>query len=255
MEKPQNQETGVKMLSQLRGMIECRCSCENRLGSNTDPSLHLRAVVVVFLLLALGLHIQLVTAQGLDSAALLKPATETWPTYNGDYSASLQHARPDQCWKRRLAYARLDLSAACVHDQIDPSGSERHSLLHGARQRLGRRCSLWAGNLALPARFRRRPHWQSRVGHVQELALLYYARCTLGLSRREGRQRSLDRRARRSKTRLLLDHGAACHTRSPDRGRLGGRYGCSGFPRVTGSGNRSRPMALVHRPRPRATGF
>ncbi len=26
------------------------------------------------------------TAQGLDAAALLKPATDTWPTYNGDYS-------------------------------------------------------------------------------------------------------------------------------------------------------------------------
>src|ERR1700741_1828107 len=26
------------------------------------------------------------SAQGLDPAALLKPATDTWPTYNGDYS-------------------------------------------------------------------------------------------------------------------------------------------------------------------------
>ena len=25
-------------------------------------------------------------AQGLDPAALLKPPTDTWPTYNGDYS-------------------------------------------------------------------------------------------------------------------------------------------------------------------------
>src|SRR5213080_2254524 len=74
------------MHSQLRGMMECRRSCENRLESNTDLSLHLRVVVVVFLLLALGLHVPLVTAQGLDSAALLKPATNTWPTYNGDYS-------------------------------------------------------------------------------------------------------------------------------------------------------------------------
>src|SRR3981081_2128730 len=74
------------MLSQLRGMIECRRSCENRLESNTVVSFHLRAVVVVFLLLAQGLHVPLVTAQGLDSAVLLKPATDTWPTYNGDYS-------------------------------------------------------------------------------------------------------------------------------------------------------------------------
>src|ERR1700716_3514201 len=87
MEKPQNQERGVEMLSQLlRGMIECRRSCGNRLDNNTDLSLHLRVVVVVFLLLALGPHVPLVTAQGLDPAALLKPATDTWPTYNGDYS-------------------------------------------------------------------------------------------------------------------------------------------------------------------------
>src|SRR5260370_24879143 len=87
MEKPRNQETGVEMLSQLlRGMIECRRSCENRVESNTDLSLHLRAGVVVFLLLALGPHVPLVTAQGLDAAALLKPATDTWPSYNGDYS-------------------------------------------------------------------------------------------------------------------------------------------------------------------------
>src|SRR5947207_7900142 len=74
------------MHSQLRGMMECRRSCENHLERNTDLSLHLRVVVVVFLLLALGLHVPLVTAQGLDSAALLKPAADTWPTYNGDYS-------------------------------------------------------------------------------------------------------------------------------------------------------------------------
>ena len=75
------------MLSQLlRGMIECSRSCENRLESNTGLSQDLRVLVVVFLLLALGPHVPLATAQGLDPAALLKPATDTWPTYNGDYS-------------------------------------------------------------------------------------------------------------------------------------------------------------------------
>src|SRR3979411_2045179 len=86
MGKPQSRKTGVGMLSQLRGMIECRRSCENRLESKTDLSSHLRAVVLVFLLLALGLHVPLVTGQGLDPATLLRPATDTWPTYNGDYS-------------------------------------------------------------------------------------------------------------------------------------------------------------------------
>jgi alcohol dehydrogenase (cytochrome c) len=38
------------------------------------------------LFLALGLSVPFAAAQGLDPAALLKPATDTWPTYNGDYS-------------------------------------------------------------------------------------------------------------------------------------------------------------------------
>ena len=40
-------------------------------------------------LLLLGLAVPFTpsaTAQGLDASALLKPATDTWPTYNGDYS-------------------------------------------------------------------------------------------------------------------------------------------------------------------------
>src|SRR5689334_5852188 len=38
------------------------------------------------LFLALGSSTPFAAAQGLDSATLLKPATDTWPTYNGDYS-------------------------------------------------------------------------------------------------------------------------------------------------------------------------
>jgi acido-empty-quinoprotein group A len=40
----------------------------------------------ILLFLASVLHAPFVSAQGLDPAALLKPATDTWPTYNGDYS-------------------------------------------------------------------------------------------------------------------------------------------------------------------------
>jgi alcohol dehydrogenase (cytochrome c) len=35
-----------------------------------------------------GMNPPVGVAQGLDAAALLKPATETWPTYNGDYSGT-----------------------------------------------------------------------------------------------------------------------------------------------------------------------
>jgi acido-empty-quinoprotein group A len=42
----------------------------------------------LLLFFVLGLCLSPVSAQGLDPAALLKPATDTWPTYNGDYSGA-----------------------------------------------------------------------------------------------------------------------------------------------------------------------
>ncbi|MCU1314777.1 MAG: Pyrrolo-quinoline quinone, partial [Candidatus Acidoferrum typicum] len=74
------------MLSQLRGRIEARGRCENRLENHTGLHLRNRVVVVILLLFTLGLRVRVVAAQGFDSAALLKPATDAWPTYNGDYS-------------------------------------------------------------------------------------------------------------------------------------------------------------------------
>ena len=41
---------------------------------------------IALLLFAAGVGAPFAAAQGLDPAALLKPATNTWPTYNGDYS-------------------------------------------------------------------------------------------------------------------------------------------------------------------------
>ncbi len=42
--------------------------------------------ILMLIVLAAGLWPSFSKAQGLDPAALLKPATDTWPTYNGDYS-------------------------------------------------------------------------------------------------------------------------------------------------------------------------
>ena len=42
--------------------------------------------MLLLLVFFLVLCAPFVVAQGLDPAALLKPATDTWPTYNGDYS-------------------------------------------------------------------------------------------------------------------------------------------------------------------------
>jgi alcohol dehydrogenase (cytochrome c) len=43
-------------------------------------------IAMLLLFFVPGLSVPLAVAQGLDPAALLKPATSTWPTYNGDYS-------------------------------------------------------------------------------------------------------------------------------------------------------------------------
>jgi len=55
--------------------------------------------------LALGTQIP-TAAQGLDAAALLKPATDTWPTYNGDYSGA-RYSTLDQINAKNIASLTL----------------------------------------------------------------------------------------------------------------------------------------------------
>src|SRR5437762_1429536 len=59
----------------------------------------------VFSLLAVAT----LAAQGLDPAALLKPPTDTWPTYNGDYSgrrySPLAHINTSNVGSLTLAWA------------------------------------------------------------------------------------------------------------------------------------------------------
>ena len=67
-------------------MIESERRRENLLERNVRLLLRNRLVTVTLFLCALSLCVPLVEAQGVDPSALLKPATDTWPTYNGDYS-------------------------------------------------------------------------------------------------------------------------------------------------------------------------
>jgi acido-empty-quinoprotein group A len=62
--------------------------CKKRRSSYADLLFAVRraSVLVILLLFAAGLRSPFAAAQGLDLAALLKPPTDTWPTYNGDYS-------------------------------------------------------------------------------------------------------------------------------------------------------------------------
>ena len=65
-----------------RGAARCASSRRDESVCNSP------ALRVALLLLALAIVPTLAAAQGLDPAALLKPATDTWPTYNGDYSGA-----------------------------------------------------------------------------------------------------------------------------------------------------------------------
>ena len=47
-----------------------------------------RPTILLLVVFPLALQVRPACAQGLDAAALLKPATDTWPTYNGDYSGA-----------------------------------------------------------------------------------------------------------------------------------------------------------------------
>ena len=46
----------------------------------------IRKKILLLLTCATVLFASKLSAQGLDANALLKPSTDTWPTYNGDYS-------------------------------------------------------------------------------------------------------------------------------------------------------------------------
>ena len=78
------------MLSQFSETMKTQgpCNCGNRVekGLRLHFTLCKARAAVLLLFLALSLRAPFGAAQGLDPALLLKPATDTWPTYNGDYS-------------------------------------------------------------------------------------------------------------------------------------------------------------------------
>ena len=82
----QTQNTGARMFSLVRTRIECRRGGQNYFRVSTCFSSIARLALAALFLFALGLRAPNAAAQGLDPAAMLKPATDTWPSYNGDYS-------------------------------------------------------------------------------------------------------------------------------------------------------------------------
>jgi alcohol dehydrogenase (cytochrome c) len=78
------------MLLHIRGAIKGARDCKNRLSSSAGLQRALNQVMVasVAVLFALALGPSFAAAQGLEPAALLKPPTDTWATYNGNYSGA-----------------------------------------------------------------------------------------------------------------------------------------------------------------------
>ncbi len=75
------------MLSQSDGAIKAkRWKAEGvgQVSANAGRAL----AFILLVILALSARMPIAAAQGLDATALLKPATDTWPTYNGDYSGA-----------------------------------------------------------------------------------------------------------------------------------------------------------------------
>jgi acido-empty-quinoprotein group A len=78
------------MLLHFSGAIKGARDRKNRLrrGASLQRALDRVMVRSVAALFTLALVPSFAAAQGLEPAALLKPPTDTWPTYNGDYSGT-----------------------------------------------------------------------------------------------------------------------------------------------------------------------
>jgi acido-empty-quinoprotein group A len=78
------------MLLHFRAATKGARDCKNRLSTGASLQRALNRVMVrrVAVLFALALRASFAAAQGLEPAALLKPPTDTWPAYNGDYSGA-----------------------------------------------------------------------------------------------------------------------------------------------------------------------
>jgi alcohol dehydrogenase (cytochrome c) len=116
------------MLPNFRGVAKVARDYMNRLGScDGFPFAGKRAsAFLLLLLLALGLSPSFVSAQALDPATLLKPATDTWPTYNGDYSgkrySTLDQINSGNISSLTLAWAFQTRGAAIKSTPLEVNG-------------------------------------------------------------------------------------------------------------------------------------
>ncbi len=102
--------------------------CGNHLGNHVATYIAMKRARAYLLLwlLALGLGPSFVAAQALDPAALLKAPTDTWPTYNGDYSgkrySTLDQINAGNISSLTLAWAFQARGAAIKSTPLEVNG-------------------------------------------------------------------------------------------------------------------------------------
>ena len=158
---------------------------------------------------------------GLNPAKLGAPPTDSWPTYNGDYTGTaLQHARQDQPDQHQLAEPGVGLSRqrhARRPERLqrrphlrDSRPGERRVVLHHAGPRVGGGCAYRPRGVALHVDVARRgAHRQSRRRRVRQLALLPDAGLQYRVAEFEGWLGALAKAVLRSGPVLLRLDGAA----------------------------------------------
>ncbi len=116
------------MLPNFRGVAKVARDCMNCLGSCAGFPFDAKraSASLLFSFLALGLGPAFASAQVLDPAALLKAPTDTWPTYNGDYSgrrySTLDQINSGNISALTLAWAFQTRGAAIKSTPLEVNG-------------------------------------------------------------------------------------------------------------------------------------
>jgi acido-empty-quinoprotein group A len=111
----------------IRGRQDAREGAKGRNGKVRLTFAVQRATIGISLVLfAIALQLPPASAQELDPAALLKPATDTWPTYNGDYSgrrySTLDQINATNIHSLTLAWVFHSNSAAIKSTPLEVNG-------------------------------------------------------------------------------------------------------------------------------------
>ena len=77
----------------------------------------MRNMKQVLLLTVLALMPELATGQGLDPADLLKPLSDSWPTYSGDYSGK-RYSALTQINQSNIKNLGLEIGRASCRERV-----------------------------------------------------------------------------------------------------------------------------------------